>query len=109
MKRVVVVDGAAHGAGGVNGAARDAGGVDGTATWEVARAKALRPRVAREGARTKASRSCVARVEVRSEASESRVPRVTAQRGCKCNHQNPQLGLNALTISPFLVIDAKTN
>jgi hypothetical protein len=25
------------------------------------------------------------------------------------NHQNPQLGLIALTISPFLVIDAKTN
>jgi hypothetical protein len=25
------------------------------------------------------------------------------------NHQNPQLGLIALTISPFLVIDAETN
>jgi hypothetical protein len=25
------------------------------------------------------------------------------------NHQNPHLGLIALTISPFLVIDAKTN
>jgi hypothetical protein len=25
------------------------------------------------------------------------------------NHQNPQSGLIALTISPFLVIDAKTN
>jgi hypothetical protein len=25
------------------------------------------------------------------------------------NHQNPQIGLIALTISPFLVIDAKTN
>jgi hypothetical protein len=25
------------------------------------------------------------------------------------NHQNPQLGLIALTISPFLVIEAKTN
>jgi hypothetical protein len=25
------------------------------------------------------------------------------------NHQNPQLGLIALTISPFLVIGAKTN
>jgi hypothetical protein len=25
------------------------------------------------------------------------------------NHQNPQLGLIALTISLFLVIDAKTN